>query len=253
MSKTQLITDKKFSDNVFKNFRDLFFDPEITRRKKEKTIKDDFQLLAAQVIFFPNGEKPIIRLNQEVKATVKVKKNTDITARNFGINNDEVEAIIFDDEEYQNCGHVTMILFKNGYQLSFDFRYNREICKKYLLVGKEFMITSEYCYKNEFYSAFIDNAFSSIELFAKCKLLIATNQSMYGKTNHKAIKAEFNKYHRKSITGTEQNETKTLNKLSELRKSARYLDGEFKSTEVDLEIILITIKEMYNEIKEKID
>lgn len=33
----------------------LFFDPEIQRHKKRGIIGDDFQLIAAQTLFFPDG------------------------------------------------------------------------------------------------------------------------------------------------------------------------------------------------------
>lgn len=218
MTHTANISDKEFSNNVFKNFNDLFFNPEIERRKNEKIIHADFQLLAAQVIFFPNGEKPIVRLNEEVKASVKVKKGVDTKVENYWASIKDVERVIFDDAEYHNCGHATMILLTDGYQLSFDFRYNRETCTKHLIVAKEFLMAAEYCYDNKYFSAFIDNSFSSIELLAKCKLIIATNKKMYGKTNHNAIKTEFNRYYNTRPQKFEFEEKSTLKQTIRITK-----------------------------------
>lgn len=245
-------TEQDFSENIFKSFNDIFFNPEIERREKSNEIQPDFQLIAAQVIFFPNGEKPIIRLNNEVKATVKVKNGVNTNDNNYWASSEDVEKIIFDDKEFQDCGHATMILFTDGYQLSFDFRYNIETCKKHLQIAEQFLATAEYSYNNKYFSAFIDNSFSTIELLAKSKLLLAINKNMYGKTNHNAIKTEFSKYHMNIPEEFEMEEKNLLNRLSKLRSNARYLNGEFDYTTIDLENILKTLKKMYNQLIIKI-
>lgn len=65
---------KDYSDNLVNSFKRLFFTPEIEKRIREKTITPDFELRAGQVIFYPNGAQPLVRLNKEVSANAKVKK-----------------------------------------------------------------------------------------------------------------------------------------------------------------------------------
>jgi len=245
---------KEFSENVFEGFRNSFFNPEIARRKKEKLISEDFQLLAAQVIFSPNGELPLIRLNEEVSATVKVKEGykDKIHDENYWASHDEVEKIIFEEKEYQNCGHVTMIRLRDTFILSFDFTYNRGACNKHLIVAKEFLSCAEYCFENKFFSAFIDNSYSTVELLAKCKLFLATNKKVNESKTHSVIQTEFNRYHKRSPEQFTSDEREILNKLTELRGKARYLDSEFSSAEIDFENILNTLRSMYSEIKERI-
>ena len=62
---------------------DLFFNPEINRRKEQNLLPENFTLLAAQAIFFPDGRPHIVRLNEEVSVEVKLKKGVDPKAKDF--------------------------------------------------------------------------------------------------------------------------------------------------------------------------
>jgi hypothetical protein len=70
---------------------DLFFNPEIIRRKKQNLLPENFTLLAAQAIFFPDGRPHIVRLNEEVSVEVKLKTGVDRTAEDFWASTYEVE------------------------------------------------------------------------------------------------------------------------------------------------------------------
>lgn len=244
--------DKQFDDNVFKNFNDLFFNPEIERRRLRNEIQEPFYLIAAQVIFFGNGEQPIVRINEEVKAEVKIKKNVDMTQTDFWASRNEVEKILFNDPENLDCGHATMILFKDGYRLTFDFVYNKYTCSKYLNTAEEFLKTAKFALENNYLSAFIDNSFSSMELLAKCKLLLETNENMKGKTNHKAIKSEFNKRYKNDLNSIEIDYKNVFNKLSQLRGNARYLENSFNVSEIEKKLIIESLTNLYVKIKENI-
>ena len=73
--------EKDLADNIYNNLMNLFFEPEIRDRKKQGLIGEDFKLLAAQALFFPDGKPQIIRLNEEVSIQVKLKKGVDGTVR----------------------------------------------------------------------------------------------------------------------------------------------------------------------------
>lgn len=248
----KLIEDQQFADNVFKHFNDLFFNPEIERRRLRNEIQEPFYLIAAQVIFFGNGNQPIVRINEEVKAEVKIKKSVDITQKDFWASRDEVEKIIFNDPKNLDSGHVTMILFRDGYRLSFDFIYNKDTCGKYLNTAEEFLKTAKFALESNYLSAFIDNSFSSMELLAKCKLLLETNENMRRKTNHKAIKSEFNKRFKNNFNSIEIDYKNVFNKLSELRGNARYLENPFSISDVEKKLIIDSLTNLYGKIKENI-
>lgn len=110
----------EFANNVFKGHMDLFFNPEIEKRKSLNTLPDNFRLIAAQAIFFPDERPHIVRLNGEVSAEVKVKKGVDTSSPDFWATIDEVEYVKLNEQEFLNCGHSTLILFKDGYQLTFN-------------------------------------------------------------------------------------------------------------------------------------
>ena len=107
-------SNDEFANNVFNNMMDLFFKPEIKKRTEQGLLSEEFQLLAAQAIIYPDGRQPIIKLNAEVSAEVKIKKNVNKEVENFWPSTEQIENIKLRDEEFLNCGHVTIILFNNG-------------------------------------------------------------------------------------------------------------------------------------------
>lgn len=147
-----------------------------------------------------------------------------------------------------NCGHSTLILFKDGYQLTFDFQYNKQLCNQHLSVAKEFVEVSKYALEKNLISAFVDNCFSAIELLAKTNLFLESNQSIIGKTTHKTVKAEFNKRFKNSEVDIEIERREAFNKLSDIRSKARYLDGTINIDRETLFAIQKTIEIMLNDL-----
>lgn len=245
---TKEIESSEFANNVFNNMNELFFNPEIAKRKAQKLIPEDFTLVAAQAILFPDGRPHIVRLNSEVSVEVKLKKGVDKDAKDFWPAGSDIEDVKLNEEEFLDCGHVTLILFKDGFQLTFDFHYDKQICAEHLNVAKQFLETSKYALDKDFVFAFIDNSFSAIELLAKTNLLVEANHNMRGKTSHNTIKAAFNLRYRNSQTQFEVNRRQIFNRLSDARKAARYLEGKLTFDRSELEAINTTIKEMYLEL-----
>lgn len=236
---------QEFSDNLVENFRGLFFTPEIEKRKKENTIDSDFELTAGQVIFFPNGAQPLVRLNSEVSANAKLKN---IETEN-GEKREIIDKITLNEKEFENCGHATFI-FTNGKLIhcSFDFHRNKSIVKNHLDSAKEFYKTAKYASEENLLNAFIDNAFSSMELLAKSELLLEPMSGLENKANHKRIKSEYNKQANTILDESEKNKRTVLNKLSELRNKARYLKGDGNLT-FEKEEILQTIENIIKRIE----
>src|SRR3989344_2355131 len=120
--------DKETKQKVFQQVMDIFITPEIERRRKEGSIKDGTIITKMQIVFSLDTGKNEVRLNDEVKAIVKAKANKPIQKREIVYETDisAIEDIELTDEDL-NCGHITLLLFKDNWTISFDFRYNKEI------------------------------------------------------------------------------------------------------------------------------
>lgn len=244
--------EDKFTDNVFNNLMNLFFNPEIEKRKENGTLNNDFELLAAQAIIFPNEKENIIRLNDEVQANVKIKDGVYKTKKDFFPNCEEVESIEISEEEFLDCGHVIIIRFNDCYQLKFDFVYNKKTCKALLDNAFQFLQTSKFAIEKNFRNSYIDNAFSAFELMAKANLLFEAHKNINGRTNHKAIMSSFNLRYRKSLNEEEIKLRKIFNKLSVERNNARYLDNEVNFSDEDLQNSLQKIEKFHADLNKRI-
>ena len=58
---------------------DLFVTPEVKRQQETGKLNKPLDLRAAQIIFFPDGRKPQVRINSEVRAIAKVKFKSGIS------------------------------------------------------------------------------------------------------------------------------------------------------------------------------
>ena len=242
----------EFAQNAFNNFMSLFFQPEIDRRKALNLIEEPFDLLAAQAIIFPDGRQPLIRLNGEVSADLKLKKETNTQVKNFWPSSNDVIGIKLKPGEFDNCGHVTLVALSDRFQLVFDFVYNKQIAGDNLKVANEFLTTARYALENDLKAAFIDNAFSACELLAKTNLLLETNKMVTGKTNHSAIKSEFNKRHRYSTDAFDLAVKDIFNRLSDTRNRARYLNGSVDIEKLDRQQTLTILEQLYEMLSSRI-
>ena len=75
---------------AFQNFFDVFITPEVVRRQDVGELPKLLDLHAAQIIFYPDGRKPEIRINSEVNVIAKIKLKPDV--------NKNVNDTIFVDE-----------------------------------------------------------------------------------------------------------------------------------------------------------
>lgn len=72
-----------------------------------------------------------------------------------------------------------------------------------------------------------------------------------GKTNHKAIKVEFNKRFRSMKLDFETERREVFNQLSDARAKARYLEGRINIDKEDLLSILKVIERMFIELRHR--
>src|SRR3989344_5765582 len=242
--------DKETKQKIFQQVMDIFITPEIERRRKEGSIKDGTIITKMQIVFSLDTGKNEVRLNEEVKVIVKAKANKLIQKGEivYETDIDSIEDIELTDEDL-NCGHITLLLFKNNWTISFDFRYNKERVKAHIEASKEFYETAVCSLDNNRLRAFYENAFASAELSAKSVLLTLPDKKILEGKNHKDRLKKFNEW--AELGNVKMEFSTTLSGLSALRDSARYLHSD-KFKEEDPNKIKSILKEMIDFAEESI-
>ncbi len=224
---------EEIGQRAFNQTMNIWIIPELERRKKEGRIDEKFILSKAQIVFSLDSGRNEIRFNEEVKAIIKFKVENDV---------DKIEKIELTDRDV-NCAHITLLLFKNNWIISFDFRYNKEKSKEHIQASKEFYESAKDNLKNQRLRPFFENAFASAELSAKSILLLLPDKKVLIGKNHKDRISKFENWARLGNVKVEF--STTLSKLASLRGSARYLSSDDFKRENPKEIIS-TLKEMIN-------
>lgn len=239
----------ELGQKVFQQVMDIYVKPEIDRRRKFKKIDDDFIINKVQVVFSLN-KKNKVRLNNEVKAIIKCKANKQINKDDLVSEDDidKIENIKLTDEDV-NCGHITLLLFKNNWIVAFDARYNKEIIKTHIEASKEFYESAKDNLDKRRLRPFFENAFASAELSAKSVLLALPDKKILNGRNHKDRLEKFQSW--ADLGNVKVEFSETLSKLSGLRDSARYLYYDDYKNEDPLKMISI-LEEMIKFAEENI-
>lgn len=229
---------------------DIFVTPEVVRRQENGKLPRPFDLRAAQIIFYPDGRKPEVRINSEVKAVGKMKLKPGVS-KNYGdlVYTNELEGLenlTLTDEDDPDCGHATILRLGDTWLLAFDFIYNKALAKKHIETAKEFIEAAEFSFSHKHWSAFADNLFSAAELLAKAELLAGWSDPAFReKTTHTAVRSRYNRF--AHLGNVDPLHAKTYNKLSELRYPARYLKNEFSLSENEAQALLESLRSMLQE------
>ena len=254
----------EFNQAVFNNFWRDFVLPEIEKRQEKGELPKPVTVKAFQIIFFGDGKTPReVRINKEVKilATIKFKD---------GISKDQGDPIFINEiedivnaeliEEEQDFGHATWFYVKDNYWFgTFNFQYNRNSINQLKEKAQEFLSVAEYAYENDNISAFIDNLFSSTELISRAisiAISIGFNHDpalkkidfdkIRHKPKHSNIKSTINELYR--IRLLEKDYKEVLNRLSDMRNTARYDKKKTQIEGKECKWLITTVKSMLNDI-----
>jgi len=240
--------ESEISKKVFDQVMSLWILPEIERRKKENIIKEGFMLSKAQILFSHYRSYPKIRLNQQVKAIAKGKANRDIEKGEIVYEKDiqDIENIQLTEQD-PNYSHITLLLFKGKWFISFDFRYNKKRVKERLDASKEFLESARENINKNRLRPFFENSFACAELLTEALLIQLFQQELL-----RSHKKRFNKIKAWAELGNVKEEySDKLKKLWDLRGSARYMSStEFKNE--NPKEYLDTLDEMYNFVEKSI-
>jgi hypothetical protein len=223
-----LTLEPEIGTRIVEQMLEMHIGPEVRRRQAAGSISKPYILTQAQVVFFPDGRPTAVRLNDEIEgfAQIRYREGYNAGSGNPATPADivSIDAFRLDSTIDPDCGHVTIIGTATGLFTCFDFRYNSDLARRHLAAAKEFLEAARYSLEKSHHSALIDNLFSACELAAKASLLSHADRELRDKTNHKAIKSRFNRDAHLGNANTEH--TGAFNRLSKLRGSARYLDGD---------------------------
>jgi hypothetical protein len=234
--------------NLFNHVLEIWVNPEIEKRRKEGKISDTYVIDRIQVIT-PPYKPPFIRFNEEVKAELICKlKIKPGNHKKLGepIYENEVGDILhlkLTDEDDPNYGHLTMILFKNKWLISFDFRINKKLAKEKLEIGRDYLEIAEYSLRKSKLNVFVDNLFSAIELFVTSQLLVSAEEEYSKKQTHRGTSRKYNNYI--NLGNYKKKFKEVFNDIYGFRDKARYQKGgEFNLSIKEANEMLKTAKEL---------
>lgn len=218
---------QNISQKIFQQAIDLWVKPEIDKRKSLNRLPNDFKLRSAQILFSLDRGWNKVRLNEEVKAVAKCKINCakDKGDAVYEKDIDEIESIDLTEKD-PNCAHITL-LFKNNWVISFDFAYNKKRINEYIGASKEFFESAKDNFEKNRLRPFFENSFACAELSAKAVLLQLLDKEILQGKNHSTRINKFKNW--VSLGNVKQEHSEILERLNQLRSSARYLcSTEFK-------------------------
>ncbi|MFZ5619556.1 MAG: hypothetical protein ACOY5W_00860 [Pseudomonadota bacterium] len=181
----------EFSQRVFDQFMDLFVVPEIRSRQEKGEAERPYELRAAQIVFYPDGRKPSVRLNSEVVAVGEARLKSGISKKAgepiYASEIDGFDNIKLADDDCPDCGHATLIRFSPTWSIAFDFRYNKALSRRHLDTAWEFYDSAAGAAERRQWSAFVDTLFSAVELAAKALLISMPDPTLRERATHKAV------------------------------------------------------------------
>ncbi|GGO94888.1 hypothetical protein [Stakelama pacifica] len=210
-----------FGQAVLKNVFEIWFTPEIERRRAAGLIGGDFILMLAQAIFPEEGSNEI-RLNDEVRGIMTVESQRPIDKGGQVLLSDlgGVQAFELIDEEL-DCGHFTAIRRgeSSNWMLSFNALAGRKKASNLVRLAGEFLVTTKLSMERGHSGPSIDNLFSCCELLAKAELIMHRFDAVRSK-RHGAIGSAINQWGK--LGNVHPQFVSTMNRMSNLRAAARY-------------------------------
>lgn len=239
---------ENIGQKIFSQAMELWISPEIEKRRKANRLPTNFKLRGAQVIFSKDRGINKVRLNNEIKAVGKVKINRDIIKGEKIYEHDVIEIGKSElTDRDPNVAHITMVLFKNNWIISFDFRYNKKRVKDRLEASKEFYDSSKENLEKGRLRPFFENSFACAELLIEALLI-----QSFDKDSFKDHRSRLDKLDTWTKLGNiNQKFFDKLKRLGKLRSSARYMRStEFKSENPT--DYLNSLKELYDLVEKSI-
>jgi hypothetical protein len=205
---------------------DIWISPEVARRVAAGGLPPETQIHRAQIVFFPDDRPRVIRLNEEVRAEAVAVLAEPIDETHIG------ELICYGDvlewqeitlplEEWEVCGHITILSCRGGWTVGFDAVYFKGPAQDHLDRADQFWRSARDCQLQGDLAAGVDNLWSAVELAAKARLLAFPWPDVAKSKKHGVISARYNLEAKRAGVPIEY--ARTLNRLVSQRPVARYV------------------------------
>lgn len=234
--------------NLLNQMLEQFVLPEIEKRQETGSIPKPYDLRAFQILWCTKLDRPIIRLNQEVKAIAHMKLdegvsiNKGATIYEHQIKNIERVELLDDDKD---CGHVTVIRVGEKYLIHFCFLYDRGIAKNLLESAKGYFNHAKDDLEHGRDGNCHEHLFIASELAINSLLFLIhpDHKRIANLRNHSAIFKEFGR-----VNPFNQPHHRTFNKLMKNRSDVKY--QRIKLGKEVIISLLNDVKVMLDEIEE---
>jgi uncharacterized protein (UPF0332 family) len=243
--------DQKAATHLLEQSFQLWFNPEVERRRSSGLLPPNYTVWAGQVIMDLELEKPLVRLNEEVRAMVHGKAARPVSAG---------EAIALDTDllsidritltnEFPNAGHLTALIFKGSWIISFDFQHNAERIQTQLASADQFLSSARHCVQSNLPIAAIDNLYDAVQILAKCFLLAYPDKTALESKSHGFIETRLNLFGKRGAVSPAS--VRLLNELTQLRPKTRYALRPIEITAATLDRLLSSADNMRAEIERR--
>lgn len=210
---------KEGADYLVQQAIDLWFQPDLERRKEAGLIGDDFRVRAAQALFPPEGGA-IVRFNDEVHGIAQVKATRPVEKGGEVYESDLDGLVQFDLlEEDLDHGHFTMLKGQNGWGVAFNFLTRRTFCLQLVQSARGHLDAARFLSERGTIAPSVDNLFSACELASKAHLILHHMLRKPVKT-HGPIQSGINQWAK--LGNIDAAFVKLFNRLGQLRPGCRY-------------------------------
>lgn len=213
------LTDAEGLNRTFTQACELWFTPEIERRKAAGSLPPDFALYMAQALFPPEGQ-PRVLLNDEINGTALMRaiRNVQKGEQVYVTDLQHVESFELSDELLDN-GHFTMFRSGDGWRCFFNFLSGRAKARGMLELAAQFAEAAQFARGKSHAGPAIDNLFSACELISKAELMIHRMMPAESKS-HGPIASGINRW--AHLGNIDAAFVRLFNRLANQRPSARY-------------------------------
>jgi len=239
---------------TFNHMWELYFGPEVERRKADGRIGDpDFAVYMAQVLFPVEGPIQVL-LNEEVKGEARVRPDRAFERDDHVYLRDlrSIEAYELPDE-LLDSGHFTIFWVGEGWRMVFNFLSGRAKAGDMLELARQFLEASQHSQAKGYAGPAVENLFTSAELISKAELILHRSPAVTAKS-HGAVASAINAWFK--LGNIDAAFVALFNKLTQRRPNARYGDASSRPpmpTGEDYEVIEAMIQRGHDKVSKTTD
>jgi HEPN domain-containing protein len=213
--------DEEGGSRLFNQAWELWFGPEIERRREAGQLPEPLVLSRMQVIF-TDARLPEVRLNQEAHAQMIARINRPVQLGEEVLLDEltEIQAVQLTDRD-PNAAHLTFFRQGGCWHLAFDGRRNAERSRQHLARAREYLDSAARDLKAKAIAPMCDLLWGAVEIMVKAELQQFDKEIAVGQ-DHKLRLVRYQQWAK--LGNAKRQYAELLLHLSRLRKRARYLE-----------------------------